>query len=121
MAHTPGDWVVHKNEDREFGLFSIYSDHPETCFAEVAELRLCEAGEMEPDGQGGSREFRSYHVSEEECEANAHLMAAAPKLLWHLQLILELSDRNDYETYFAAVRELATEAIAKATGKAVQR
>jgi hypothetical protein len=35
----------------------------------------------------------------------------------HLALILEVSERNDYETYRAAVREIARAALAKAEGR----
>ena len=49
-------------------------------------------------------------------DANAALIAAAPALLRHLALILEVGERNDYETYRAAVREIARAALAKAEG-----
>ena len=35
----------------------------------------------------------------------------------HLALILEVGERNDYETYRAAVREIARAALAKAEGR----
>jgi hypothetical protein len=58
---------------------------------------------------------------EEQVEANARLIAAAPKLLEALQLILEHVDPED--NYIAPdtnwMRDLCREAIAEATGEPV--
>jgi hypothetical protein len=63
--------------------------------------------------------FNVFHKGDpiDMTEANANLIAAAPDLLNGLKLLLELSERNDYETYRKAVKEIATDAINKAEGK----
>ncbi len=57
-----------------------------------------------------------YYGKTEECAENAHLMAAAPELLRHFHLLLELSEKNDYAVYRAAVKEIANSAINEAGG-----
>jgi hypothetical protein len=49
-----------------------------------------------------------------EDRANARLIAAAPEMERNLALILEVSERNNYADYRAAVRELARAALEKA-------
>jgi hypothetical protein len=55
-----------------------------------------------------------YHGDTGEKEANARLIAAAPEMERNLALILEVSERNNYADYRAAVRELARAALEKA-------
>ena len=68
-------------------------------------------------GGDGSPVVNLGHPDNEQAEANAALIASAPDLLRHLALILEVGERNDYETYRAAVREIARAALAKAEGR----
>jgi hypothetical protein len=93
MKHTSGLWITSLN--LAFRHIAIYSG-----FRRIAEVQ-CEIW-------GGN----------EEDQANARLIAAAPQLLDALQLILEHIGPED--NYIAPdtnwMRDLCHEAIAKATG-----
>lgn len=113
---TAGPYYVQANDggtESDFGDFSIHSVNPDTCFAPIADLVLGECEAMEPDGSGGSRGFKYYELTLDECRANAYLLASSWELKKGMQLLLELSKRNTYEQYWAAVREIASGAIAK--------
>jgi isopentenyl diphosphate isomerase/L-lactate dehydrogenase-like FMN-dependent dehydrogenase len=92
-AHTPGPWTQGKSANGRKAVF--------------AECR----GTIPIAYVGGNGQP---HETE---DANAALIAAAPDLYKALQLILEVSDKNDYATYSLVVRELAADALAKAGGK----
>lgn len=64
--------------------------------------------------ENGVDDQPTYIVSEDESLANLALLAAAPELERHFELLLELSDKNDYETYRKAVQEIAKSALSLA-------
>lgn len=88
--HTEGPWEL-----SGVGDFIWILDENENYLAEI----------IAHDDEG------RYIEDDEEREANAHLIAAAPTMKRHFELILELSNRNNYETYRAAVKELAETAL----------
>ena len=90
--HTPGPWEI----KRHFDSCYRYISAPE--HIALAQVVWC--------------------VEEEErspvCEANAHLIAAAPDLLEALE---ELADQYQYVNQFDSFYEQARAAIAKAKGE----
>lgn len=87
MSHTPGPWKA--------DCFLVTA--PNVPFGQYGGREICHTG----GGRGPS----------EECEANAHLIAAAPALLAALKGVVRVADRQTDE--FDAARA----AIAKAEGK----
>ena len=87
--HTPGPWHVFKDS-------SIYSKHADYTLAEIV------AG-----------------MTDEECDANARLIAAAPELLKALQAALDaLRGSAGFDEINNAKKQVKA-AIAKATGEKV--
>jgi len=83
QAHTPGPWAVHRSwpsyvvpaahAHRSRGI-SIYPDRNRTDYA----FELCHVGGIETWGDAKEYRSESSHVSLEEAQANARLIAAAP-------------------------------------------
>ena len=94
--HTPGPWKV-----QDIGAKPGYPDWHEYAIRDArTNVFLAVVGNVD-------RYF------EKNNHANAALIAAAPDLHKALQLILEVSDRNDFATYSLVVRELAADALEK--------
>lgn len=86
--HTQGNWGVATIDGGEADdeIIAVVNG----CTVNIAAVfGACEYGEMEPDGNGGSRECATYTVSKEEATANAQLLEAAPELLATIKAICE--------------------------------
>jgi hypothetical protein len=88
--HTPGEWMFSKNSSD----FSVYSDKKA---ADIALVR------------NTSRE-----ISDEEAEANARLIAAAPELLENLARIIDRIEESKLQDHFPSAYKRALYAIDKA-------
>jgi hypothetical protein len=86
--HTPGPWTIDLDYDRD-GHHGINSEA--RMWKAVAE---CSANTL-----GAAK------VSQDEAEANAHLIAAAPELLEALEEVVAISDRkhNAWDKAHAAI------------------
>lgn len=104
MGHTPGPWAVNP-----------------FC-AQVDCQKFCDDGTLVPVCR---LLWPTKYCSEDETEANARLIAAAPELLEALERIAQHTDPDDPESYRADDREgcldtvqaIAAAAIAKAKGE----
>jgi hypothetical protein len=90
--HTPGPWRIEKRPGNEMEYHVVAEVRSPVALAKT----LCNGLPVEVD------------------RANARLIAAAPEMERNLALILEVSERNNYADYRAAVRELARAAPEKA-------
>jgi hypothetical protein len=83
ILHTQGEWFALKQGaeiQSEEGMHEIGASvmvDGQKVLVGLAQMLHGQHGMMEPDGKGGSREYASYTVSQEEAYANACLMAAA--------------------------------------------
>jgi hypothetical protein len=94
MSHTPGPWKIERHYDPGYKNISAQKH---TALAQVV---WC----MEDEDRSP------------ECEANAHLIAAAPELLDALCYLLEASSGQGPHEQWLAAMDQARAAIAKATG-----
>ena len=85
--HTPGNWKIYGTPDISENIFIIQADFPHNQVAQVPSI---------------------FSYKEDEREANAKLIAAAPEMLAALELIASTS--NDH-----AIIRTAIKAIKKAT------
>ena len=92
--HTPGPWKIERHYDSGYKNISAQKH---TALAQVV---WC----MEDEDRSP------------ECEANAHLIAAAPELLDALCYLLEASSGQGPHEQWLAAMDQARAAIAKATG-----
>ena len=92
--HTPGPWEIKRHYD------SCYKNISAQKHTELAQVVWC----MEDEDRSP------------ECEANAHLIAAAPELLDALCYLLEASSGQGPHEQWLAAMDQARAAIAKATG-----
>lgn len=90
--HTPGPWEIKRHFDPGYKFISAPKH---TALAQVV---WC----MEDEDRSP------------ECEANAHLIAAAPELLWTLEKLVERVGKDEW---FAEWAGMARDAIAKAKGE----
>ena len=91
--HTPGPWEI---EEHYHSGYRWISGPEHSQFAQVV---WC----MEDEDRSP------------ECEANAHLIAAAPELLEALEMMLEMSEMGGFGK--AAAEDVARAAIAKVKGE----
>ena len=91
--HTPGPWEI--------------KYHPDPCYRYISGPEHIALAQV------------VWRVEEEDrspdCEANAHLIAAAPELLEALEMMLEMSEMGGFGK--AAAEDVARAAIAKAKGE----
>jgi hypothetical protein len=92
MSHTPGPWKIERHYDPGYKNISAQKH---TALAQVV---WC----MEDEDRSP------------ECEANAHLIAAAPELLDALENLLKVHEGEGGTQHHAG--DMARAAIAKATG-----
>jgi hypothetical protein len=98
--HTPGPWEIGSINKKDKNLYWSAVFTPKN----TGKFHTPRAGE-------------ALGVDREECEANAHLIAAAPDLLEALRLLLEASDGLNGESEWLDERlNAARAAIAKAEG-----
>ena len=91
--HTPGPWEIKPHFDPAYRHISGPKHKA------LAQVVWCvDEEERSPD-----------------CEANAHLIAAAPELLEALEMMLEMSEMGGFGK--AAAEDVARAAIAKAKGE----
>lgn len=101
-AHTPGPWEVYRDgEVRHIVAAGSVVDEPN------GTLQADWVAELEPDSTGHD---------EEQCEADARLIAAAPAMLAALETIERYLAAEPPSRYYAL--EMARAAIAAATGAA---
>jgi hypothetical protein len=93
MSHAPGTWGVRN------GTLSIYTNYGGSTYHKVADAR-------QP-------------LFTRECQdANARLIAAAPKMLWTLEQVdAYLSPMDGEEDVYAEIRGVIHDAIAQAKGE----
>lgn len=93
MKHTKGEWFVATDNN-------VYSQHGD------ARIAIVEA---------------DFNISEQEAEANARLIAAAPELLEALQILLkshrQLTFNANHSLSDSPIEEMAANAIKKAKGE----
>jgi len=91
-SHTPGPWEIKR--------------HPDPCYRYISAPKHIALAQV------------VWRVEEEDrspsCEANAHLIAAAPELLWTLEKLVE---RVGGDEWFAEWADKARAAIAKGRGE----
>jgi hypothetical protein len=95
--HTPGPWIVAFEATEVSGVnvrFDVSSEH---------RISICTGQSQEHLGDG---------INEDECRANARLIAAAPELLQALQMVA----RSSFMPTVGTTREAIEAAIAEATG-----
>lgn len=113
LNHTKGEWeiaTINGGADDDEIVTTV--NGVTVSIAQV--FGACQYGEMEPDGNGGSREYASYSVSVEEAKANARLIVASKDLLEALKgLVNVVGDPPTPE--HAVYLNIAEAAIAKAT------
>lgn len=102
--HTPGPWVVW---DGNVKVYAGPVDENTTCCISGYRCKIAECDDLYDE-----------NMTEEEAEANARLIAAAPELLEALEWIVnpDYAIGSNAEYKHAAV-EVAKAAIAKATGE----
>lgn len=88
--HTPGEWA-----HTDGSIYSYGVGHG----ADIATVNTDSA-----------------HFTEDEAEANARLIAAAPELLEALQKISQMSDSGSHEQAMLQMKSIAQLAINKAIG-----
>lgn len=97
--HTPGPWKAVRNSS----FWEVVYPWPEQSIEDANKFSPSTA--------------YAWGKSEEEKEANARLIAAAPELLAALQSIIALDDKVDPEGLFRGLESInSRSAIAKATG-----
>lgn len=102
--HTGGEWSLLRQGKEIQGE----GGHEVVTFINGLPVHICEIpveqvnSESNPNGKDAS-----YYTGKRESLANGRLIAAAPEMARALELIMEVSDKNDYETYRQAVREIA--------------
>lgn len=107
MSHTPGPWKV-GTLDKVINYLPIYARIGVTKLACIAKTDGREVG---------------FGISQQEMEANARLIAAAPELLGALQTIAGAttcagnSDPDVMEDILADIQGICAKAIAKAKGE----
>lgn len=104
MTHTPGPWHVHVGEDETASTVYVYAD-PDPA----------------PD-QSGEDRYICQMMEDSSGIVDAHLIAAAPKLLEALEAVLEVAeestDYTDDGLYWVTQAIIkARTAIAKAKGQ----
>jgi hypothetical protein len=109
--HTPGRWKL----DSRLTEPDQYGDGDSIAiFPEQGRVCICEVVAREGEGRRSTR-------IQEQAEANAALIAAAPELLEAVQMCLFAvtrdADANDGRVDRAAVTMLCEQIIAKATGE----
>lgn len=110
--HTPGPWVQHGTQVTDADGYEI-ADAQETCI-------LLGYSEKLGIDHWANDDRASRDRSEQEAEANARLIAAAPQMLEALQDVISNDDlsRNDWDRETMRVLRAVQAAIAKATGNA---
>jgi len=82
---TSGEWHAIRcgiEIQGDYGMHEIMTTVGEVHGVLIAQVPLSgDFGMMEPDDQGGSREYANYVISEAESLTNLHILAAAPRLL----------------------------------------
>ena len=96
QKHTKGEWFSLKQGTEiqsDEGLHEIGANvmvDGKEVFVNIAQMLHGQHGMMEPDGNGGSREYASYTITPEEAYANACLVAAAPELLAAIESVVRM-------------------------------
>ncbi len=105
-AHTPGPWSPYFNRSEVSGVHIVWS------IDSAQRISIC--------GSQSQEHLGSDAILEDECRANARLIAAAPELLDALQSIADCCDEEhaarDYASRQTEIRGIARAAIAKAGG-----
>jgi len=96
--HTPGPWHINRNSE---WICDIVTHH----------------GEL-PDGSKSCWNIASISIRREEHQANAHLIAAAPDLLYVLKELLDMCQRQEdfNDDSDGCMFDRASAAISKAEG-----
>lgn len=105
QGHTPGPWRIDVNGSEDW---SVDYDGPSSTYMTICGDRpqpVCFA--VEP----------SAYDNDEEIEANARLIAAAPDLLAAVWALVEHFERVDGDASHKAVIKQATDAIGKAANR----
>ena len=96
MEHTKGEWVIDKNNT----MVAILKDGVYKYIADCDPHHFCNS-----------------ELEDEECEANAKLIAAAPELLENLTRIIDRIEEQELRNNFPSAYKRAKDAINKAKGK----
>jgi len=111
---TSGEWhaLRHGIEIQgDYGMHEIMTTVGEVHGVLIAQVPLSgDFGMMEPDDQGGSREYANYVISEAESLANLRLLASAQRMF---ELIERLHPRlakhiSEYEELSSAVDDVVS-------------
>jgi hypothetical protein len=98
--HTPGPWVTERDSKFITGNLSYF-------YVEANDCPVCEI----------SADYITwFNKKEQELEANARLIAAAPEMLEALKAILKENDGVCPDCVYASTWDLMEDAVAKAEG-----